>query len=102
MPDGHKCRRVHGHTYHLEVVVSGNLREDGTVCDFANVKGYIKQAVTDHLDHRNLNDLMKNPTAEHLVEWIHGNLRHYLPPNLRLESLTLWETPNNAVEWRGL
>ena len=73
MPDGHKCRRVHGHTYKLTITCRGNLEPDGLIFDNALVDEVL-QVVVAQLDHRNLNELdlpiSDNPTAERMVCWI--------------------------------
>ena len=61
-----KCRRVHGHSYRVRVVVrGGGILSDGMVIDFQVVKGII-----DQLDHQYLNDIIKNPTAELTAQWL--------------------------------
>src|SRR5580704_11307035 len=61
-----KCRRLHGHSYRLEVAVDGPLREDGPargmVLDFDELATIVRPAILDRLDHASLNDLMPNPT----------------------------------------
>ena len=88
-----KCARLHGHSYRLEVTVSGPLREDGPdrgmVMDFGDLKAIVKTAVIERLDHRYLNDLDDNPTCERLLLWIAAALAPKLP---QLDELVLWET----------
>ncbi len=60
-----KCKRLHGHSYRVRVLLRGPVREDGMVVDFGHVKDII-----DRLDHRCLNDLMENPTAESTAQWL--------------------------------
>lgn len=74
VPEGHKCRRLHGHSYRVEVHIDGPVGDDGMVLDFAD----IKQAWTpldDALDHRCLNGVLENPTSENLARFIWDNLR---------------------------
>jgi 6-pyruvoyltetrahydropterin/6-carboxytetrahydropterin synthase len=90
---GGKCARPHGHSYRLEVVVSGPLREDGPdrgmVMDFADVKTIVDAEVIDRLDHRDLNEIVDNPTCERVLLWIAEALAAKLP---QLDELVLWET----------
>jgi 6-pyruvoyltetrahydropterin/6-carboxytetrahydropterin synthase len=80
-PEGHKCRRLHGHSFAVTVTVAGTPSEpEGWVCDF----GEISQAwrpVHDQLDHRYLNDIpgLENPTSELLAAWIWNHLAPTLP-----------------------
>jgi 6-pyruvoyltetrahydropterin/6-carboxytetrahydropterin synthase len=89
-----KCERLHGHTYKLEVVIEDAVREDGMVMDFNLLKKTVKEEVIEGLDHMKLNDVLDNPTAENIVEWIIGRLRGRLP----LYSIKLWEGNGKWVE----
>jgi 6-pyruvoyltetrahydropterin/6-carboxytetrahydropterin synthase len=82
-----KCETLHGHTYKLEVVLEGDVKADGMVLDFTKVKEIVDDEVLEVLDHRILNDFVKNPTAEHIVEWIWDKLMDKMP----LYSIRLWE-----------
>lgn len=71
---GHKCGRMHGHSYRVTIEVRGEVRADGMVMDFADISaawGPIAKA----LDHRLLNDIIDNPTSENLALWIAGQLK---------------------------
>jgi 6-pyruvoyltetrahydropterin/6-carboxytetrahydropterin synthase len=70
MPDGHRCRRMHGHTYQVSVEVGGDLR-GGMLPDYADVTARVREAC-DALDHRTLNDIegLANPTTEMLALWL--------------------------------
>jgi 6-pyruvoyltetrahydropterin/6-carboxytetrahydropterin synthase len=69
--DGHKCGRVHGHSYRVTVRVRGEVQtrgqEGGMVVDFARI-----DAVARELDHRTLNEIagLENPTSELLAAWV--------------------------------
>jgi 6-pyruvoyltetrahydropterin/6-carboxytetrahydropterin synthase len=93
-----KCARLHGHSYRLDVVLEGPLQATGPatgmVEDFEVVSRVVKAAVIGELDHRSLNELMDNPTAENVVSWIWGRLASELS---QLAELTLWETPTACV-----
>ena len=93
-----KCARLHGHSYRLEVAVEGPLQASGPgagmVEDFEVVSRVVKAAVIAELDHRSLNELIENPTAENIVCWVWGRLAAELP---LLTELTLWETRKACV-----
>lgn len=89
------CERLHGHTYKLEVTIEGKVKGDGMVMDFSRMKDVVEAEVLDRLDHGELNSIVKNPTAEKIVEWIVGRLRGKLP----LHSIRLWEGEGKWAEW---
>ncbi|OPY49682.1 MAG: Dihydroneopterin monophosphate aldolase [Methanosaeta sp. PtaU1.Bin112] len=92
-----KCVNLHGHTYQVEVVVVGEVGEDGFVMDFYKLKKLIAGALED-LDHSYLNDILPNPTAETIAQWISDRLkRDMLGTSIRLLSLKLWEGKNKWV-----
>lgn len=99
-PEGHKCRRMHGHSFHIDVKVEGDVPEEtGYLLDY----GEIKQAISpiyDELDHRCLNDIegLENPTAEQLARWIWNRLHRTLP---LLVEVNVRETCNNGCTYRG-
>ena len=71
-PEGHKCRRLHGHSFHVDVVAEGPVSEEtGYLIDFGEIKKAIAP-IEDALDHRCLNEIdgLENPTAEHLSRGI--------------------------------
>ena len=97
-----KCARLHGHSYRLDVACEGPLQATGPAAgmiqDFDVVSGVVKAAVISELDHRSLNELLENPTAEMVIVWIWHRLEQELP---ELAELTLWETPNACVVLRS-
>ncbi len=94
-----KCKNLHGHSYRLIVTVERPVDAgSGMVIDFAELKRTVKTAVIDHLDHRYLNDLIDNPTAEETALWIWNRLREPLPELVEVE---LYETRNCSVVYRG-
>src|SRR3990167_6664823 len=74
-----KCERMHGHTYVLEITVEGPVLKNGMVVDFALFKNVVKKQVLDAVDHRNLNDIFKNPTAENIALFIWRKLDPIAP-----------------------
>ncbi len=99
VPEDHKCRRLHGHTYRLEVALEGPLDPGmGWVVDYGEVSRVVDPLVRE-LDHRCLNDLpgLENPTAEILAAWVFARLEHALP---QLVEVTVCETPRTAAVYR--
>ncbi len=82
-----KCEQVHGHTYKLEVEIEGKVKEKGLVLDFEELKRAVEKKVIDRLDHKNLNEILENPTCEKIAEWSFRELK----PELPLHSIKLWE-----------
>ena len=70
VPDSHKCRRVHGHNYRVDVTVRGPLDERGFVVDFFELDAVIEPLIA-ALDHRIINEVagLENPTAEIIARW---------------------------------
>ena len=73
VPDGHKCKAVHGHSYRVAVLVRGPVGPLGWVCDFAEIDAVARPIIA-RLDHSNLNDVLPNPTSELLAVWLLGEL----------------------------
>lgn len=92
-----KCSRLHGHTYRLEVSVTGPLDSNGVVVDFADLKTAVTAAVLDPLDHTLLNDAVDNPTAERVAVYILSALQQQ---GLQPSRVRLWETADCFVEAR--
>lgn len=73
VPDGHKCGRMHGHTYELEVTLRGAIDPTmGWLIDFAGVDVVVNDLIVKRLDHRVLNEIegLENPTSEEIAWWI--------------------------------
>jgi len=96
-----KCREVHGHSYTLEIEISGEVGAwTGMICDFSELKKKVEGAIIFHLDHKDLNILMENPTAEKTVELIVSRKNQYVPDGAELERVRLYETRTSFAEWR--
>ena len=89
------CKNLHGHSYRLEVTVSGPLTGDGIVIDFADLSALVQREVIDRFDHTYLNDLLPNPTAELIAADIWDRL---VRAGAVLHRIVLWETENSCVE----
>ncbi|MDG2916104.1 6-carboxytetrahydropterin synthase QueD [Bisgaard Taxon 10/6] len=122
--DGHdgKCRNLHGHTYKLQVEVSGDLYQQGPkkgmVIDFADLKDIVKTLILAPMDHAFIYDtnserecriaallneldsktfgIPSRTTAEEMARFIFNRLKSELP----LSAVRLWETPTSFCEYR--
>ncbi|HIM42640.1 MAG TPA: 6-carboxytetrahydropterin synthase QueD [Rhodospirillales bacterium] len=100
VPDGHKCLRLHGHSFRVTLTVAGPVNADtGWVMDFADIEAAC-QPVHAELDHRYLNDIegLENPTSEVITRWIWARLKPALPG---LSEVKLWETCTAGCVYRG-
>jgi 6-pyruvoyltetrahydropterin/6-carboxytetrahydropterin synthase len=93
-----RCFRMHGHTYRLQVVVSGDLNgTTGMVVDFFDIEEAVRPVV-DSVRDTCLNERLENPTAEAIVAWLWLQVRPALP---QLTELRLFETEACHVAYRG-
>lgn len=100
VPSGHKCRRLHGHSFRVEIHVTGEMgRESGWVMDFAQI-GDAFQPIFAELDHNYLNEIegLSNPTSENLAKWIWERLRPSLP---ELSKVVIQETCTSGCIYDG-
>ena len=97
---GHKCARLHGHSFRVEVHVSGEIEpESGWVMDFADIKTAFAPVFA-AIDHRYLNDVpgLENPTSERLAVWIWDRLKPALPV---LSKIVVHETCTSGCAYTG-
>lgn len=122
--DGHdgKCQNLHGHTYKLQVEVSGDLvlegAKKGMVVDFTDVKAVVKEAILAPMDHAFIYDttsereckiaallnelnsktfgIPMRTTAEEMARFMFNCLKDKLP----ISAIRLWETPTSFCEYR--
>ncbi len=100
VPEGHKCARLHGHSFRVEVRVRGELDPQlGWVMDFAELKAAVKPVI-DQLDHYYLNEIpgLENPTSEVLARWLWARLQPDLPT---LTRIVVRETCTSGCTYRG-
>lgn len=99
------CHNIHGHSYKLEVTVSGQVSKNendpkcGMIIDFKDLKAIVKSVAVDKYDHSNLNEFFPNPTAEIMVKQIAVDIMSKLPQEVYLMSCKLWETSTSYAEW---
>lgn len=100
VPAGHKCSRLHGHSYRVDIHVTGPIGEQtGWVMDFGDIKRIV-EPVLEELDHRCLNEVpgLGNCTSELLARYLYGRLK---PTLTLLSAVTVWESDNARCVYRG-
>jgi 6-pyruvoyltetrahydropterin/6-carboxytetrahydropterin synthase len=100
VPAGHKCARLHGHSFQVEVVLEGPVdAELGWVMDYADIKAAFRP-IYETLDHNHLNVIpgLENPTSENLARWIWDRLAPVLP---LLREIHVAETCTSRCVYRG-
>jgi 6-pyruvoyltetrahydropterin/6-carboxytetrahydropterin synthase len=100
LPESHKCRRLHGHSFKAEIVVAGESDPQlGWLMDYAQISAAFKP-LWEQLDHRYLNEVagLDNPTSENIAAWIWDRLRPRLP---ELTEVVVAETCTAACVYRG-
>lgn len=99
VPAGHKCGRLHGHSYQATITIDSPVNPvTGWVIDFADLKTAVTPLI-DQLDHNYLNNIdgLENPTSENVARWIWDHLDHQLP----LAAVTVRETCTTGATYRG-
>ena len=95
VPDEHKCRNIHGHTYRIRIYVTGPIGADtGWVMDYADLKA-AWAPLKAQLDHQYLNNMFLNPTCEEIAKWIWNWID--IPEPHTLERVELNETGSAGV-----
>jgi 6-pyruvoyltetrahydropterin/6-carboxytetrahydropterin synthase len=100
VPEGHKCGRLHGHSFRVEIFATGPVGDHtGWVFDFADIKEKFKP-IEKQLDHFYLNEIpgLENPTSEVLAQWIWRLLKPELP---QLSKLVVRETCTSGCVYDG-
>ncbi len=100
VPAGHKCGRLHGHTFQIEVHVQGPLDPRlGWIIDFADIKGAFKP-IEEKIDHHYLNEVegLENPTSENVARWVWQQLQPSLPS---LSKIVIRETCTSGCIYAG-
>lgn len=100
VPAQHKCARLHGHSFRIEIHVAGEPgKTSGWIMDFADLKAAF-EPLHDRLDHRYLNEVegLDNPTSENLAAWIWRELKPALPA---LSRVVVHETCTSGAVYCG-
>ena len=100
VPEGHKCARLHGHSFQVAIHVDGPVGEQtGWIMDFGDIKVAFAP-IYEQLDHHYLNDVvgLENPTSENLAIWIWDNLKSRLP---LLSAIEIKETCTSGCIYHG-
>jgi 6-pyruvoyltetrahydropterin/6-carboxytetrahydropterin synthase len=100
LPESHKCRRLHGHSFQAEIVVAGECDPQlGWLMDYADLSEIFKP-LWEQLDHRYLNEIpgLENPTSERIAMWIWDRLKPRLP---HLTEVIVAETCTSRCVYQG-
>jgi 6-pyruvoyltetrahydropterin/6-carboxytetrahydropterin synthase len=100
VPAGHKCARLHGHSFKLELSVEGPVNpETGWFLDYAEIDR-VWAPLYERLDHNYLNEIegLENPTSENLAHWLWQRIKPELPA---LRRVTVYETCDARCEYEG-
>ena len=100
LPKSHKCRRLHGHSFQVEVAVAGECDAKlGWLIDYAEITEAFKP-ILEKLDHYYLNEIqgLENPTSENVAAWIWKKLKPRLP---LLTEIVVAETCTARAIYRG-
>jgi 6-pyruvoyltetrahydropterin/6-carboxytetrahydropterin synthase len=100
VPDTHRCRRMHGHSYRVELKVEGPVDPvTGFVVDFFDIEKAFGPLLA-RLDHHCLNEVdgLENPTAENIAVWIYLRVKREMP---LLSGVIVYETKDCYAEYYG-
>lgn len=99
-PEGHKCRRLHGHSFRFDVVVEGKVDPaKGYLIDYGQIKQIVDPLVR-RLDHTYLNKIegLENPTSEMIAKWLWDHIK---PELTLLSRIIVRETCTSSCDYRG-
>jgi 6-pyruvoyltetrahydropterin/6-carboxytetrahydropterin synthase len=100
VPSGHKCARLHGHSFKIELSIAGEVNpETGWFIDYGEIDE-LWRPLYDKLDHNYMNEIegLDNPTSEHLARWLWQRIKPALPSLVRV---TVHETCDARCEYEG-
>ena len=96
-----KCEWLHGHTYKLSVVLTGRPDSEGMILDFIELKRIVNEEIISQFDHAYLNDIISQPSAENLAEYVFKKLDPLLSgPNYSLHEIAVWESATSGAMFR--
>ena len=101
VPADHKCYRMHGHSFRIEVCVAGEVdAASGWLIDFGEIREFVEPLLLSELDHRTQNDVsgLENPTSEQLCMWLWRRIK---PRFAGLIAITVHETCTARCTYRG-
>ena len=101
VPEGHKCKRLHGHSFRFDVVCKGDADpKSGWFIDFGDISRVVKPLIVDYLDHYCLNDIdgLSNPTSEEISMWLWRKIK---PELNSLYKIVVEETCTSKCIYRG-
>lgn len=100
VPEGHKCKNIHGHTYHLTIYINDQLDLNlNWVMDFAAINKAVEPIIKS-IDHKLMNEIpgLENPTCEQIAIWLWDQIKLQIP---QLVKIVLNETPTSGVIYTG-
>jgi 6-pyruvoyltetrahydropterin/6-carboxytetrahydropterin synthase len=99
IPDHGKCGQKHGHTYEVDLVLrSAKLEPGGMVMDYGGISSIFRPYLEEHLDHKDLNEWLENPTAELIAMKIYQDHEGVIP---HLSAVIVRESPTTSAEYTG-
>lgn len=101
VPNGHKCARLHGHSFVVDIKIKGIVNQENSwVIDFADISKAVKPIIDHYLDHYYLNDIkdLGEPTSEAIAIWLWNRLKVPLP---YLYEIIIHETCTSKCIYRG-
>ena len=100
-PDGHKCRRLHGHSFRVDIICEGDLPAgQHHLIDYGDIARIVRPIIDDELDHRHLNEIsgLEHPTSEMIAVWLWRRIHPHLPLLIEIE---VHETCTSRCVFRG-
>ncbi len=92
-----ECEKLHGHNYKAIITIEDEVKKDGMVMDYKKIKEIANKNVFDQLDHVHLNEIIDNPSSEHLAIYVWNKLEDKLP----IKKVLIQETDQYYCEYEG-